>query len=72
MGLQGCIFGILRIFYSEFLRMSLTLEQEITLQWFDWKSVDVCVIPVLSEPLKIVDRQLVRAKKERKEKKKES
>lgn len=73
MGLQGCIFGILRVSYSEFLRMSLTLDQAITFQSFDWKSVDVRVVPVLSEPLKIVDWQLVRAKKKKKrEKKKES
>ena len=72
MGLQGCIFGILRISYSEFLRMSPTLDQAITFQWFDWKSVDVCIIPVLSEPLKIVDWQLVRVKKKEREKKKES
>lgn len=69
MGLQGCIFGILRISYSEFLRMSPTLDQAITFQWFDWKSVDVCIIPVLSESLKIVDWQLVRVKKKREKRK---
>lgn len=72
MGLQGCIFGILRISYSELLRMSPTLDQAITFHWFDWKSVDVCIIPVLSESLKIVDWQLVRVKKKEREKKKES
>lgn len=69
MGLQGCIFGILRVSYSEFLRMSLTLDQAITFQSFDWKSVDVRVVPVLSEPLTIVDCQLVRAEKKREKRK---
>lgn len=50
--------------------MSLTLDQAITFQSFDWKSVDVRVVPVLSEPLKIVDWQLVRAKKKKKRKEK--
>lgn len=49
--------------------MSLTLDQAITFQSFDWKSVDVRVIPVLSEPLTIVDCQLVRAKKKKEKRK---